>query len=110
METTPGFVAQTPEGGWRVAETRVSLDSVVHAFWEGLSPEAIVDAFPSLRLEQVHGAIATYRHNREEFDHYLADQEVRWEELRKRSHVESEPILQRLRGLRSVLRQKGPSD
>jgi uncharacterized protein (DUF433 family) len=52
------YVTPNPSGGWQIAGTRVSLDSIVHAYWEGRLPEAIVADFPSLSLEQVHGAIA----------------------------------------------------
>jgi uncharacterized protein (DUF433 family) len=45
------------DGGYWVAGTRVSLDSVVYAFLEGLSPEGIADNFETLTLEEVYGAI-----------------------------------------------------
>ena len=41
------------QGAYRLSGTRVSLDSVVYAFLNGLSPESIVDSFPTLTLEQV---------------------------------------------------------
>jgi hypothetical protein len=39
------YVSPTPSGGWRVTGTRDSLDSIIHAYFEGRLPEAIV-AFP----------------------------------------------------------------
>lgn len=48
------------EGAYRVAGSRVSLDSIVYCFREGLSPESIAESFPTLTLEQVYGAIAFY--------------------------------------------------
>jgi uncharacterized protein (DUF433 family) len=51
------------ETGYYVAGTRVSLDSVVHGFREGLSPEAILEDFETLSLEQVYGAITYYLAN-----------------------------------------------
>lgn len=59
------------DGGYWVADTRVSLDSVVYAFLEGLSPESIVDSFETLTLEQVYGALAYYLGHRAEVDAYL---------------------------------------
>lgn len=59
------------EGGYRVAGTRVSLDSVVYAFREGQSPENIVQSFPVLQLEQIYGAITFYLAHRPEIDAYL---------------------------------------
>jgi Protein of unknown function (DUF433) len=38
-----------------LAGTRVSLDSVVYAFWNGQTAESIAQSFPTLSLEQVLG-------------------------------------------------------
>jgi uncharacterized protein (DUF433 family) len=48
------------DGGSYVAGTRVSLNSIVQCFNEGLSPEAILGEFETLTLAQVYGAIAFY--------------------------------------------------
>jgi len=45
------------KGGYYLIGSRVSLESVVYEFLRGESPEGIVQAFPSLSLEQVFGAI-----------------------------------------------------
>jgi len=47
-------------GGYWIAGTRVSLDSIVYAYHRGASPESIQRSFPLLKLEQVYGAIAFY--------------------------------------------------
>jgi uncharacterized protein (DUF433 family) len=91
------YVTKTPAGGWRVAGTRVSLDSIVHAYWEGRLPEAIVADFPSLSLEKVHGAIAFYLRHRDEIDRYLTEQDARWRQFQEESAVRHNPLLQRLR-------------
>src|SRR5688500_17629036 len=96
-ESTP-YVIQTPEGSWRVNGTRVSLDSIVHAYWNGRQPEAIAADFPTVSIEQVHGAIAFYLRNRAEIDAYLATQDARWKEFQKESSERLEPLLMRLRG------------
>ena len=96
-QTITEYAYKTAQGGWRVAGSRVSLDSVVHAYWEGKSPEAIVEAFPTLSAEQVYGAIAFYLRNRKEIDDYLAQQDTRWQELAARSEKQHGPLLERLR-------------
>jgi uncharacterized protein (DUF433 family) len=53
---------------YRIADTRVSLDSVVINWLNGESPEGIVDSFPSLTLEQVYGTLAFYLANEEEIE------------------------------------------
>jgi uncharacterized protein (DUF433 family) len=61
------------EGAYRVGGTRVSLDSLVYLFREGMSAESMVDSYPALTLEQVHGALAFYLANQKEIDTYLAE-------------------------------------
>lgn len=56
---------------YRVARTRVALDSIIRRFWEGDAPEAIVQSFPVLTLEQVYGAIAYYLRHQTCIDAYL---------------------------------------
>ncbi len=94
------YVQKTPEGGWRVADSRVSLDSIVHAYWEGKSPEAIIEEFPALSAEQVYGAIAFYLRNRADIDHYLSQQDKKWRRLARTSQAQHGPLLDRLRASR----------
>jgi uncharacterized protein (DUF433 family) len=98
---TSEYVTQTPEGGWRLAGTRVSLDSVVNEYLQGRVPEAIVANFPSLTLEQVHGALAFYLKHRAAIDAYLAEQDAKWEDLRRESEAKNGPLLARIRSYRS---------
>ena len=101
-DTTVCYVAQTPQGGWRIVDSRVSLDSVVHAWLAGRQPEAIADSLPSLSLEQIHGAIAFYLRHREDIDTYLADQDERWEELRQQCEAANGPLRRRIRARRDA--------
>jgi uncharacterized protein (DUF433 family) len=55
-------------GGFYVAGTRVSLDSIVYSFNAGDSPESIRQNFSSLTLEQVYGAITFYLAHEKEVD------------------------------------------
>jgi len=93
----PSYVEKTPQGGWRITGTRVSLDSLVHAYWEERTPETIAVDFPTISLEQIHGAIAFYLGNRQEIDAYLSTQGTKWEALRIESETRQTEILQRLR-------------
>jgi uncharacterized protein (DUF433 family) len=79
------------EHGYRIIGSRVSLDSIVYAFRDGLSPETIaIDCFPTLSLEKVYGAIAYYLAHRNEVDQYLQESEKKYDSLR-RSLVASNP-------------------
>lgn len=65
------YVEQRNQGYW-ISGSRVSLESVIFAFLDGLSPETIVaECFPVLSLEQVYGAITYYLSHRREVDAYL---------------------------------------
>src|SRR5271166_3990231 len=75
------------EGVYQIGESRVSLDSLVYLFREGMSAEGMVESYPSLSLEQVHGALAFYLAHQQEVDAYLAEGErlaaVQHEESRR---------------------------
>ena len=73
------------EGVYRIAGTRVSLDSVVYACRRGASPESIQRSFPSLALEHVHGALAFYLSHQAEIDEYLVKGEAEFEALHQAS-------------------------
>ena len=81
------------DGNYYVAGTRVSLDSIVHGFRRGDSPETICQSFEVLHLEEVYGAIAYYLANQSAVDDYLARQGQRWVEER----LTSEPLPDGLR-------------
>ena len=84
------------DGAYRITGTRVSLDSVVYGWLTGLSPESIVDSYPVLTLEEVHGALAYYLAHQQEVDEYLLRGEAEFEELRKELSVklrEKKPLL-----------------
>jgi uncharacterized protein (DUF433 family) len=68
------YVTRT-EGVCRIADTRVSLDSLVYLLREGVSAESMVESYPALTLEEVHGALAFYLANRHDVDNYMAQGE-----------------------------------
>ncbi len=67
-------------GNYYVTGTRVSLDSIVHAFKRGDSPETICQNFELLCLEEVYGAIVYYLANYLDIDAYLLRQNEKWAE------------------------------
>jgi uncharacterized protein (DUF433 family) len=73
------------DGTYRIGGTRVSLDSVVYAYRRGASPESIQRSFPSLMLEQVHGALAFYLSHQTEVDLYLVQGEKEFDGLQETS-------------------------
>lgn len=87
-EATDGIpYVEQRDGAYFVGGTRVSLDSVVYAFWDGQTAESIAQSFPVLTLEQVYGAIAFYLARRDEIDRYLAERRADFEGARDRARA-----------------------
>lgn len=86
------------QGVVRVARTRVTLDTVVAAFQDGLTAEEIAEQYPSLPLSQVYAVIAYYLDHQVEVDSYLATRERRAQEVRQANERLFSPV-----GMRSRL-------
>jgi uncharacterized protein (DUF433 family) len=67
------------DGGYWVSGTRVSLDSLVHAFRRGTAPDTIRRSFPVLTLEEVYGALTYYLSHEQEIDEYLRQSEIQFD-------------------------------
>ncbi len=84
------------DGVFRVANTRISLDSIVYAFRNGQTAESIAQSFPLLTLEQVYGAIAVYLANKDDVDAYLEQEEADFEALRQKTREEDPQFYDKL--------------
>ena len=86
------------DGGYYIAGTRISLDSIVHAFQDGESPKGILRSFPMAGpLVRIYGAITFYLENKEKVEEYLKAQEQRWDALRREQPKSDNPLAKRLR-------------
>ena len=80
-DTTLTIVAEPPplatdaDGVVRVGGTRVTLDTVVIAFYEGATAEEIVYQYPVLQLATVYAVIGYYLQRQEEVEAYLRRRE-----------------------------------
>jgi uncharacterized protein (DUF433 family) len=83
-------------GGYYIAGSRVSLDSIVFGFLDGASPESIQQSFPALTLEQVYGGITFYLANRTEVDEFLEDADRDFEKLRLEARKKHPLLYQKL--------------
>ena len=91
------------DSNYYVAGTRISLDSIVHAFRRGESPETICQNFELLRLEEVYGAIAYYLANQADVDAYLIRQSEKWAEGRRNAEPLPADLHERLMRAREEL-------
>jgi uncharacterized protein (DUF433 family) len=97
------------DGNYYVANTRISLDSIVQAFRRGESPETICQNFELLRLEEVYGAIAYYLANQAEVDAYMVRQNEKWAEGRRTAEPLPANLRERLMRARDELHAARPS-
>lgn len=79
-----------------VPGTKISLDSIVYAWLDGVSPESIREDFPQLSLAQVYGAISYYLDHREEVQRYLDRRDQEWEEMGRRAKPLNPDLADRL--------------
>ena len=93
------YVVQV-HGSYRIASSRVSLDSIVYAFLRGESPEGIVESFPALNLEQVYGAIAYYLANRDAIDAYLLEGKAEFDRLQEQTRRDHPTLYAKLEAIR----------
>lgn len=83
------------QGTVRIGGTRVTLETVVHAYQDGSTPEQIVLQYSALALAEVYAVIAYYLRHTAQVDHYLAQSQREADELR--ATIESNPDMQRIR-------------
>ena len=91
------------DGNYYVARTRISLDSIVHAFRRGEAPETICQNFELLGLEEVYGAIAYYLANQADIDVYMIRQNEKWAEGRRNAEPLPANLRERLMRARDEL-------
>ncbi|HKV38155.1 MAG TPA: DUF433 domain-containing protein [Blastocatellia bacterium] len=92
---------------YRVTGTRVSLDSVVYAFWNGASAEAISQSYPELTLEQVYGTIAYYLAHHAVIDDYIRQGETDYDRKRQAARQADPMFYQKMADARQ--RMKTPA-
>jgi uncharacterized protein (DUF433 family) len=102
MADATNYVRTDAQGVMKIAASDVSLDSVIHAWNKGDSPEAIRSQYPSLSLEEVYGAIAWSLGHADEVEAYLKRQDAVWADARRSAASDEPPVIARLRSQRSV--------
>ena len=83
----------TEDGTIRIANSRVSLESVVHHYKLGATAEQIAQKFPTLDLADVYAAITYYLNHEEAIEEYLRQQEAKGDEVQNK--IESDPQYQK---------------
>jgi uncharacterized protein (DUF433 family) len=83
LEAEPLPLRVGRDGTIRVGQTRVPLETVVHAFNEGATAEEIAYRFSTLELADVYAAITYYLRHRTAVDEYLRERQAKARDLRR---------------------------
>ena len=81
-----------PHGIVRVGSSRVTLDTVVAAFYTGATAEEIAQQYPSVDLVDVYAVITYYLRHRSEVDEYLRARERMAAEARADNEARFDPV------------------
>jgi uncharacterized protein (DUF433 family) len=92
IQTEPTPLATDPDGVVRVGGTRVTLDTLVAAFADGLTPEEIVYEYPSLPLAEVYVVLGYYLRHRAEVETYLHQRLDQAEAVRRQNEARFDPL------------------
>ena|SRR5438105_1439630 len=87
----PVPISNDPDGVTRVGGTRITLDTVVAAFQDGLTAEEIVSQYPSLKLADVYLVIGYFLCHQEEVDAYLRARQQSASEIRRENERRFDP-------------------
>lgn len=86
------------DGVVRVGGTRVTLDTLVEAFHEGLTAEEIAQQYPTLALADIYAVIGYYLRRQSEVEAYLEERRRKARAVRERNEARTDP-----RGIRERL-------
>jgi uncharacterized protein (DUF433 family) len=83
------------DGVFLVGTTRVTLDTLVAVFNQGLSAEEIVYRYPSLKLADVYATIAFYLNHQQEVEAYLGQRQQQAQQVRQLNQTKFDSLLLR---------------
>jgi len=85
----PVPLSKDADGVLRIGGTRVPLETVVHAFESGATPEEISQDFPVLDLADVYATVTYYLRHRNEVAEYLERRATEAEAIRRKVEARS---------------------
>ena len=84
-------VAVDSDGAARVGGARVTLDTIVSFFNQGLSAEEIQSGFPSVSLADIYATIGYYLRHRGDVEAYLCERAQAAAEVRRENEARFDP-------------------
>jgi uncharacterized protein (DUF433 family) len=92
------------DGRIRIADTRILLETVIHAFWQGESAEGSIDSYPTLKLADLYAVLAYYLTHRTEVDAYVRESDQEADRIQRQIEENYPPETLALRARLRVLR------
>ncbi len=83
----PVPISEDKDGVIRVSGTRVTLDTIIEAFNEGLTAEEISYRFPALNLADVYAVISYYLRNTQVIENYLYNRNLESEQVKRENQT-----------------------
>ncbi len=83
LESEAPPLRKDASGALRVGRSRVLVELVLRAFQDGATPEEIAQRYPTASLADIYSVIAHYLRHREAMEAYLAERELRAQEVRR---------------------------
>ena len=91
LENQPLPLQVDADGVIRVADTRVTLETVIAAFAKGATAEQIAHDYPVVPLVDIYAVITFYLRQPEAVDAYLAEQRRTGQHLRRQMEARFDP-------------------
>ena len=88
----PAPLVSDADGVMHIGSSRVTLDTVVASFREGMTPEGIVEQYPSLGLDDVYSVIGYVLHHVQEVEAYLRERQSIAEVVRHENETRFNPV------------------
>lgn len=96
----PHSIMEKKDDGYFIVGSRVPLDTVVYLWRDGLTDQMIQEAYPSLDLREVRGAIDFYLTNRADIDPRMEQCEREEDAVVARMAASAPEFLRRLQSAR----------
>ncbi len=91
IATEPTVLKVDKDDVVRVGNTRVTLDIIIEAFWQGETAEEIVQQYSSLNLADIYAVLGYYLRHRSEIDVYLQRRQQQSEKARRQNESRFDP-------------------
>jgi uncharacterized protein (DUF433 family) len=83
IDAEPIPLKEDADGVIRVAQTRVTLDTVVQTYLDGATAEEIVQQYPSLNLADVYAVISYFLRHSADVESYLQRRQKQADSVQK---------------------------